>query len=644
MSSIYNNLSLNQKLASVFAFFAITIGFSAWCVLSITLKGLHTYEVLTEVQRPALVALRDLSAFQAESQLQIESPQRKRPALERKLLLAQIVEEGNAALKKAASLTAPLSPSLLYYWQPFQVAFQSWLDVLQQQSLLAGLDKSGGKQQLASSTAMQPLLVAYNKSRLLLASVLQAEIQSVANREHEAKKSKEAMLTALYVGGAINLLLAIIMSFLVCNMITRPLAQFLKSIQQAASGDLRHTLEMNRKDEFGQLAVALNEMCCYWRQFVKQLQQDSDVISESSAQLTGTSSQLSTSVNEVNTLSVVTKDESNTLNVSIAEVAQAIEEVSSNIAEAYQSSEAIQTKQSAVATASSDMASNMSDIAERTSNMATSVSTVASAIEEMSACISEIAGNTQHAAIIAQQAEKSANDTKDTINGLGKAADEIEQVVDVIKTIARQTNLLALNATIEAAKAGESGKGFAVVANEVKELARQSNSASEVIKARIQAIQESTQSSVETMSDISGTVLKIAELIHMISASVQQQTVAVNEISANVSGAAEAASEVTATVNDAAGKAREVAEHMEEGNERVRHIVRNLHGLSAGSNQIKSSAGFAVSSSNELQRSVKMLSGSSHNNSQSALQINGTAEKLSDLASHLNELLATFKV
>ena len=53
------------------------------------------------------------------------------------------------------------------------------------------------------------------------------------------------------------------------------------------------------------------------------------------------------------------------------------------------------------------------------------------------------------------------------------------QVVKLISSVAHQTNLLALNATIEAVRAGAAGKGFAVVATEVKDLARQTGSATD---------------------------------------------------------------------------------------------------------------------------------------------------------------------
>ena len=102
-----------------------------------------------------------------------------------------------------------------------------------------------------------------------------------------------------------------------------------------------------------------------------------------------------------------------------------------------------------------------------------------------------------------------AQGANDDIEALAQTAQNIGDVVKLIRSIAGQTNLLALNATIEAARAGEAGRGFAVVASEVKSLAVQTAKATEDISSQILEVQNSTGKAVEAIGRIANRMREI---------------------------------------------------------------------------------------------------------------------------------------
>jgi GAF domain-containing protein len=107
--------------------------------------------------------------------------------------------------------------------------------------------------------------------------------------------------------------------------------------------------------------------------------------------------------------------------------------------------------------------------------------------------ISELRRASADASAVGEQAMRGATAMTTEVDALGKASAAIGDVIRIISGIAEQTNLLALNATIEAARAGEVGRGFAVVANEVKELARETATATQRVSDQITGIQASSE-------------------------------------------------------------------------------------------------------------------------------------------------------
>lgn len=164
-----------------------------------------------------------------------------------------------------------------------------------------------------------------------------------------------------------------------------------------------------------------------------------------------------------------------------------------------------------------------------------------SAIDDITAAVTE-------ADTVAREAVHLAENTNRTIERLRSSSDEVSAVVSIITAIAEQTNLLALNATIEAARAGEQGKGFAVVAGEVKDLSRETASATGDIAAKVTAMQTDTAGAFEAINRITEVIGRIDQLQRSISTAVDAQRLASGQIVASISAAVASATGVSGSI------------------------------------------------------------------------------------------------
>ncbi len=130
-------------------------------------------------------------------------------------------------------------------------------------------------------------------------------------------------------------------------------------------------------------------------------------------------------------------------------------------------------------------------------------------LDEAQQLVEELYEKVQDAKDELKRADEFSRNNGQVIEKLALSTQEIGQAVKMIKNIAGQTNMLALNAAIEAAGAGEAGKGFAVVANEVKDLARQTAEATNLISKKMAEILKNTVSASDTAREITESIDKI---------------------------------------------------------------------------------------------------------------------------------------
>jgi methyl-accepting chemotaxis protein len=206
----------------------------------------------------------------------------------------------------------------------------------------------------------------------------------------------------------------------------------------------------------------------------------------------------------------------------------------------------VQVRESAqqIATATGEIATGNLDLSNRTEAQASNLEETAAAMEELTATVRQNADNAAQANMLvastADAARKGGAVVAQVVDMMGAITDSSRRIADIIGVIdgiAFQTNILALNAAVEAARAGEQGRGFAVVAAEVRNLAQRSATAAKEIKDLILASVDQVNGggrladgAGQAMSEIVGSVQRVADLVAQISAASHEQSQGIGQV------------------------------------------------------------------------------------------------------------------
>jgi methyl-accepting chemotaxis protein len=178
-------------------------------------------------------------------------------------------------------------------------------------------------------------------------------------------------------------------------------------------------------------------------------------------------------------------------------------------------------------------------LTDRTSDAQATAETFSQAAEKFTQSAHGIGAQVRDASKLADEASAAAREASMNVERLRESSAAIGNVVNLIATIAKQTTLLALNSTIEAARAGSAGRGFAVVASEVKALAVQTQSATEEIKRKIDALQQDAATSFDAVHRITAAIDAIKPVFAHVNGAVAEQTEVTGEIAQNAASASQ---------------------------------------------------------------------------------------------------------
>jgi methyl-accepting chemotaxis protein len=403
------------------------------------------------------------------------------------------------------------------------------------------------------------------------------------------------ILTRIFSGIGIGLVLLIGLCALIISTITGPIRQATDAAARCAKGDLDILLDAQGSDEAAHMQAALNTMVDTLRANIKDIEaktRDAELKAQAAEEARGLAEQA----------------------MSHAEAARC-----DGMALAASRLESIVDH---IGSATEAISGQAEEINNRSDEQSDRIRVTATNMDQMADAVMDVARNASSASAQAEQAKRKALEgrkvvddsiqamrqvgdqakaLKGNMDELGKRSQDINRILTVISDIADQTNLLALNAAIEAARAGDAGRGFAVVADEVRKLAEKTMTATTEVTVSINAIQKSAQDSISNtdraietiglagnLADQSGGVLN--ELVSGAQTSAEQ----IQSIAAAAEEQSSASDEINKSLESVSGLTNQTLKSVENAAEAIRGLVGQANELRRIIEELKTEAGCSL--------------------------------------------------
>jgi methyl-accepting chemotaxis protein len=371
---------------------------------------------------------------------------------------------------------------------------------------------------------------------------------------------------------AIAIIAGAVIVYIVLGSVTRPIVKVADVLKIVAQGDLTQSIDVDTKDEIGDLSRDFNFTVDKIKDMVGGIKKHVAELHEVGDSLSSSMTESAAAVNEITANIQSIKNRIINQSASVTETHATMEQVTHNIGK-------------------------LNELIEEQSNNVTQSS---SAIEEMVATIHSVTEtlvkNSANIKTLSDSSETGRNGLQQIVKDIREIARESEGLMKinaVVKNISSQTNLLSMNAAIEAAHAGEAGKGFAVVADEVRKLAVSSSEQSKTIgtvlkkiKSSMDIITHSTDDVLREFEAIDTNIKNVAEQSDIIRTAMEEEKEGSNQLLTGVTTLNQISRQVKDGSGEMAGESKEVINESKNLEKATQEITMGINEMATGANEI----------------------------------------------------------